>query len=377
MHVRLHLIGILLYIATARLLPLRVLGSVSWCKSRNPDQPHICWRPGYTHTFTVEIIEQQLPEAYQQAGAQYAIAKIVLWWISPEKGASYLPTSADICPRSLVFDAKDFTVVGGNVMSYNGLFQERAISLKLPSKAYDGYYTLGAFLKPVSGHAKSQFFPIDEFMLRITSSSLKRTELAPNIVTLSAEVVAESVSHHLQNRIFDMPMTGEELEPLNLEAISKAEQDHNVATAAIADTHNKLFDLAEKIWDTQFSQIDRSIPDPPSGSGIVKAMRFEEYASLYQGTNEFETECSICLEQFKKDDFVERGKCRHVFHGKCLGLDDSRLCPTCRNPFNYESSVPNRQQPRRESMGVERRANVQRRKIRLPFLCCCCIAEID
>ena len=49
-------------------------------------------------------------------------------------------------------------------------------------------------------------------------------------------------------------------------------------------------------------------------------------------------ECSICLEQFKENQFVRTLNCKHVYHKKCIDKWINKYkkfhCPTCRkNPF--------------------------------------------
>jgi hypothetical protein len=45
-----------------------------------------------------------------------------------------------------------------------------------------------------------------------------------------------------------------------------------------------------------------------------------------------ETECAICLEHLKTEEFVETS-CGHFFHTKCINIwrKKSTSCPLCRN----------------------------------------------
>ena len=44
-------------------------------------------------------------------------------------------------------------------------------------------------------------------------------------------------------------------------------------------------------------------------------------------------ECSICLEQFSKDQDAAVTKCKHIYHRTCLQkwMDSHDSCPTCRH----------------------------------------------
>lgn len=46
--------------------------------------------------------------------------------------------------------------------------------------------------------------------------------------------------------------------------------------------------------------------------------------------NGYNTECSICLEDFKADDQVFHTKCQHTFHCACIGDQSLSQCPNCR-----------------------------------------------
>lgn len=57
---------------------------------------------------------------------------------------------------------------------------------------------------------------------------------------------------------------------------------------------------------------------------ILKDKKFKNYKNKYQ-----QTECVICLERFKPDDFVAVRKCKHIYHSEC---DNKAIvnCPICR-----------------------------------------------
>lgn len=44
----------------------------------------------------------------------------------------------------------------------------------------------------------------------------------------------------------------------------------------------------------------------------------------------YNTECSICLDEFKPDDQVIHTSCQHTFHSSCIGERCLAQCPNCR-----------------------------------------------
>ena len=52
-----------------------------------------------------------------------------------------------------------------------------------------------------------------------------------------------------------------------------------------------------------------------------------------------ETECAICLEEFKRNDIIkEFYKCKHIFHKECLKswLKRSNECPLCKHDLTED-----------------------------------------
>ena len=50
-----------------------------------------------------------------------------------------------------------------------------------------------------------------------------------------------------------------------------------------------------------------------------------------------ETVCSICLDNYKKNEFYRTLECNHTFHKKCIDRwikKDHLNCPMCRNDIN-------------------------------------------
>jgi hypothetical protein len=64
----------------------------------------------------------------------------------------------------------------------------------------------------------------------------------------------------------------------------------------------------------------------------------QKYITLTRELYDKNNECSICLTDFDKDDFVTITKCRHVFHNDCIiewieNKNEEKLestCPNCR-----------------------------------------------
>ena len=47
--------------------------------------------------------------------------------------------------------------------------------------------------------------------------------------------------------------------------------------------------------------------------------------------------CSICLDDFKNEEIINKLKCNHIFHRDCLGTwlnDNNDSCPLCRAIIN-------------------------------------------
>lgn len=52
-----------------------------------------------------------------------------------------------------------------------------------------------------------------------------------------------------------------------------------------------------------------------------------------------ETECIICLSEYKQECFVSYFKCGHFYHTDCINkwLQQKRNCPCCRLPFYFKN----------------------------------------
>ena len=64
-----------------------------------------------------------------------------------------------------------------------------------------------------------------------------------------------------------------------------------------------------------------------------------QYKHIQKYESRKETECAICLEQFKGIDIIKSFyKCEHIFHKACLKkwLKRSNLCPLCKHDLTED-----------------------------------------
>ena len=64
-----------------------------------------------------------------------------------------------------------------------------------------------------------------------------------------------------------------------------------------------------------------------------------QYKHIQKYESRKETECAICLEQFKGIDIIKSFyKCEHIFHKKCLlnWLKKNNKCPLCNHDLSEE-----------------------------------------
>ncbi|XP_041005466.1 E3 ubiquitin-protein ligase RHA2B-like [Juglans microcarpa x Juglans regia] len=55
-----------------------------------------------------------------------------------------------------------------------------------------------------------------------------------------------------------------------------------------------------------------------------------------------QTECAVCLSEFKEDEEIRKLKCKHIFHKDCLDRwlqHCSATCPLCRNKVLPDDAV--------------------------------------
>ena len=64
-----------------------------------------------------------------------------------------------------------------------------------------------------------------------------------------------------------------------------------------------------------------------------------QYKHIQKYDGRRETECAICLEEFKRNDIIkEFYKCKHIFHKDCLKnwLKRSNVCPLCKHDLTED-----------------------------------------
>lgn len=62
----------------------------------------------------------------------------------------------------------------------------------------------------------------------------------------------------------------------------------------------------------------------------INILMAKKYKNLLDSHNKYhQSECVICLENFKKEEYVIVRKCRHIYHQEC---DNKAIihCPVCR-----------------------------------------------
>jgi len=98
-------------------------------------------------------------------------------------------------------------------------------------------------------------------------------------------------------------------------------------------THNVYVDYQRQQLNqnNQNSQSNNNMPDLPNYTIIQnKIIKIKEYT--FNGELESEESCSICLENYKKNDTINILKCGHKYHEKCIDewISTSDNCPLCR-----------------------------------------------
>ena len=109
------------------------------------------------------------------------------------------------------------------------------------------------------------------------------------------------------------------------------------------ETANYLLNLArlfhsllQENSDLINNVIPQEVKNPPASKQFM--------TSLNTLSSKADETCSICLENYTKDDLVkELPKCKHYFHAECIlpWLENTNTCPVCRqeyptDDFEYE-----------------------------------------
>ena len=100
-------------------------------------------------------------------------------------------------------------------------------------------------------------------------------------------------------------------------------------------THNVYIDYQRQQLE-QFNQNNRTnnMPDLPNYTIIKnKIIKIKEYTFNNElESSDSDESCSICLENYKKNDTINILKCGHKYHEKCIDewISTSDNCPLCR-----------------------------------------------
>uniref|UniRef100_A0A1A9VZI9 RING-type domain-containing protein n=1 Tax=Glossina brevipalpis TaxID=37001 RepID=A0A1A9VZI9_9MUSC len=72
---------------------------------------------------------------------------------------------------------------------------------------------------------------------------------------------------------------------------------------------------------------------PVSSNAIISTEIFDTLTR--ETTNDDDTSCSVCLNEFQVPATVCELSCKHIFHQECIRkwLELKRTCPLCRKPF--------------------------------------------
>lgn len=70
---------------------------------------------------------------------------------------------------------------------------------------------------------------------------------------------------------------------------------------------------------------------PPASKEVLESLPKLDVTDEFLKNREL-AECSVCKEEFKKNDKVRQLPCKHVFHPDCIlpWLKEHNSCPTCR-----------------------------------------------
>jgi hypothetical protein len=100
------------------------------------------------------------------------------------------------------------------------------------------------------------------------------------------------------------------------------------------DNHKSLFVVKENNQKVV-------IPEPRYQSSINKSPMDRQSKSTSKPTSEpyvyssyHDFDCTICMEDIKVGEYVQKLKCKHLFHADCLlwyhsDPDSTLICPTC------------------------------------------------
>ncbi|CAD8146488.1 unnamed protein product [Paramecium octaurelia] len=82
--------------------------------------------------------------------------------------------------------------------------------------------------------------------------------------------------------------------------------------------------LEQQLWQTNIDKVFQK------GKGVPKKLQ-QKLRKMKMGKSN--RQCSICCNNFSKDETIIQLPCKHIFHQSCLfsWLDHSTKCPNCRS----------------------------------------------
>ena len=96
---------------------------------------------------------------------------------------------------------------------------------------------------------------------------------------------------------------------------------------------NNIYNSNVLFNTTNLSDFDKKKDD------LFVEMDQYQYKHIQKYDGRRETECAICLEEFKRNDIIkEFYKCKHIFHKDCLKnwLKRSNVCPLCKHDLTED-----------------------------------------
>ena len=143
-----------------------------------------------------------------------------------------------------------------------------------------------------------------------------------NISQNSIRYVIPSVNQNLNMIINQNQNSNRYIIPVQNQNINS-----NIAQNSVANNSNVLFSTKN------LSDFDKKKDE------LFLEMDQYQYKHIQKYDSRRETECAICLEEFKRNDIIkEFYKCKHIFHKDCLKswLKRSNCCPLCKHDLTED-----------------------------------------
>lgn len=95
------------------------------------------------------------------------------------------------------------------------------------------------------------------------------------------------------------------------------------------------YDIEDSLEDLQETQDDVKVVVPEDELKNIKEEKYIE--NKHKDKN-----CSICLEEYEKEDIIKQLECKHMFHKNCIEpwlKEYSHKCPLCRNEHSTKTYI--------------------------------------